>query len=218
MAELALSEGIDLLQRRAKLLKVMLIAGLVTVAAVLVGEVAELRGLVSLDEGAELGPGGALYAIVALLDGLLSLATIVVFGMWIYRAAANAVAAEVHGFSYTAGWAVGWYFIPFANLFKPFAAMRQIWNASHGEINERLDQGNGLLALWWGTWILSNIAANISFRLSFSPDSAEEAYLGLQIGVFASLVSLALYPAAYRLVDNITKAQRERLTAAHIFA
>ena len=102
--------------------------------------------------------------------------------------------------------------------YKPFAAMRQIWNASHGGQGDQLDQGEGLLTLWWTTWLISNIASNISFRLSMNPDSVEQLTLGQQIGAFAALVSLALYPAAYRLVDRITAAQRERLSASHIFS
>ena len=218
MAEMGLAEGIDLLGQRAKLLKILLIAGFVTIAAVLIGQVAELQGLISLEEGAELSSGAAIYAAVALADGLLTIVTIVFFSMWIYRAAANIVAAGTTGFDYTAGWAVGWYFIPFANLYKPFAAMRQIWNASHGGQGDQLDQGEGLLTLWWTTWLISNIASNISFRLSMNPDSVEQLTLGQQIGAFAALVSLALYPAACRLVGRITAAQRERLSASHIFS
>lgn len=218
MAEMGLSEGIDLLGQRAKLLKILLIAGFATIAAVLIGQVAELQGLVSVDESAELSGAAALYAAAGLADALLTIITIIVFAMWIYRAAANVVAAGTTGFDYTAGWAVGWFFIPFANLYKPFAAMRQIWNASHGGQGDQLDQGNGLLTLWWTTWLISNIASNISFRLTINPDSAEQLTLGQQIGAFAALVSLALYPAAYRLVDRITMAQRERLSSAHIFS
>jgi len=217
MAIMGLGEGIDLLQQRARLLKFLLAGGFVLVAAVLIGEIAELGGLLAIDDVIHLSSAAGLYLGVIVLDFLVSITTIVIFSMWIYRAAANIVAAEVHGFAYTPGWAVGWYFIPFANLFKPFAAMRQIWNASHGERNERLDHANGLLALWWGTWILSNIAANISFRLTFNAASPEEALLGLQIGIASSIVSLVLYPAAYKLVDQITTAQSERLTATNIF-
>ncbi|WP_428681267.1 DUF4328 domain-containing protein [Sphingopyxis sp.] len=218
MAIMGLGEGIDLLERRARLLKFLLAGGFVLVAAVLIGEIAELSGLLSPAETAELSSGAILYLGVIFLDFLVGITTIIVFSMWIYRAAANIVAAEVHGFAYTPGWAVGWFFIPFANLVKPFAAIRQIWNASHGERNEKLDHSNGLLALWWGTWLVSNIAANISFRLTFNTTSPEEALLGLQVGIFSSIVSLALYLAAYKLVDQITAAQRERLTAANIFA
>ncbi|HEX2813372.1 MAG TPA: DUF4328 domain-containing protein [Sphingopyxis sp.] len=218
MAEMSLADGIDLLQRRAKIVKFLLAGGFVVIAAVLAGQIAELLGYVSLDESVELTGASGLYAIVGMADGVLTLVTTVFFAMWIYRAAANVVAADVAGFAYTPGWAVGWYFIPFANLFKPFSAMRQIWNASHGEQGERLDHAEGLLALWWGCWIASNIASNISFRMTFNPSSSESLLMGQQVGLVASAVSLVLYPAAYRLVGRITEAQRARLNAAHIFA
>lgn len=218
MAIMGLAEGIDLLAQRAKLVKFLLIAGFAVIGASLFGQIAELRGIISLDENAPLTGGAAAYAAAGLADLLLTLITVVFFGMWIYRAAANIVAASVVGFDYTPGWAVGWFFVPIANLFKPYAAMRQIWNASHGGQGDELERAEGLLAIWWGTWVLANIASNIALRLTINPASAEELRTGQQIGILASLVSLALYPAAWRLVDRITTAQRERLTAAHIFA
>lgn len=218
MAEASLGDGIDLLRKRAKILKFLLIAGFFVVAAALVGQFAELQGRISLDEAAVPTGATALYAAVGLTDVLLMLFTIVFFSMWIYRAAANIVAAGTVGFDYTPGWAVGWYFVPLANLYNPYPAMRQIWNASHGGQGDQLERPAGLLAIWWGTWLLANIASITSIRLTINPASPAEFETGLQIGIFASLVSLALYPAAYRLVERITKAQQERLTAVHIFA
>lgn len=218
MAVMGLAEGIDLLAQRAKLVKFLLIAGFVVIAAALVGQIAELQGKISLDDNAEFTGAAAAYVALGLTDILLTLVTVVFFAMWIYRAAANIVAAGTVGFDYTPGWAVGWFFIPIANLFKPYAAMRQIWNASHGGQGDQLERAEGLLAIWWGTWVLAGIASINSMRLTINPASAAELEAGQQIGIFASLVSLALYPAAYRLVDRITAAQRERLTAAHIFA
>lgn len=218
MAVMGLAEGIDLLAQRAKLVKFLLIAGFVVIAAALVGQIAELQGKISLDDNAEFTGAAAAYVALGLTDILLTLVTVVFFAMWIYRAAANIVAAGTVGFDYTPGWAVGWFFIPIANLFKPYAAMRQIWNASHGGQGDQLERAEGLLAIWWGTWVLANIASNISLPLTINPASAAELETGQQIGIFASLVSLALYPAAYRLIDRVTAAQRDRLTAAHIFA
>ncbi len=217
MAEMGLAEGIDLLARRAKIVKAILVAGLAMVIAVLIGEVAELQGLINL-ENADLSNAEGLYASVLLLSLVVLVATYVIFGMWIYRAAANIVSAAVPGFDYTPGWAVGWYFVPIANLFKPFGAMRQIWNASHGNESGDLDRGNPLLAFWWGLWIITAIVTNVAFRLSLNPDYPSEVRTALELETFSSVLSLALYPIAYRLVDRITRAQQERLTAAHIFA
>lgn len=218
MAEMSLADGIDLLQRRAKIVKALLIAGFLLIAVVLVGQLGELQGSISLAENVPLTPAASLYAAATLADALLTFGTVVLFGMWIYRAAANVVAAEVPGFDYSAGWAVGWYFIPFANLVKPFTAMRQIWNASHGGAGDELDVGNGLLTLWWTTWLTSNIATNASVRFSMSTTSPDMVRLGLQLGIAGSLIALVLYPVAIRLVDRVTAAQRDRLTAASIFA
>ena len=217
MAELNLGDGIDLLQRRAKIVKAMLVGGLLLTIAMLVGEIAELQGVISIENAADLtGPEG-LYVLILLADWLLLVATYVVFGMWIYRAAANVIAAMVPGFDYTAGWAVGWYFVPFANLFKPFAAMRQIWNASHTGGRD-LDRGEPLLVYWWGIWTLSGIASYVALRFGLNPENAADARSALEIETFSSVLCLALYPLAYLLVDRITRAQRDRLTSAQIFA
>lgn len=217
MAEMGLAEGIDLLARRAKIVKALLAAGLLSLVAMLVGEVAELQGLISLDN-ADLDNAEGLYAAVLSVNWLILILTYVVFGMWIYRAAANVDAASVPGFRYTPGWAVGWHFVPIANLFKPFSAMRQIWNASHGNETGDIDRGNGFLTLWWACWIITSIIANIAFRLSLNADTAEEFRSVLELEILSSVVSLALYPLAYRLVERTTRAQQERLTSAHIFA
>ncbi len=49
---------------------------------------------------------------------------------WIYCANYNAHqlgATEMH---FTPGWSIGWYFIPIANLWKPYQAMKEIWQVS----------------------------------------------------------------------------------------
>ncbi len=217
MAEMGLAEGIDLLQRRAKIVKAMLFGNLLLTVAMLVGEIAELQGVIDLDNAAELTSLDGLYVMVLLANWLLLIATYVVFGMWIYRAAANVVAAMVPGFDYTPGWAVGWYFVPFANLFKPFAVMRQIWNASHTGGSD-LDRGEPLLVYWWGIWTLTNIASYAALRFGLNPRNAADARSALEIETFSSALCLALYPLAYFLVDRVTRAQKERLTSAQIFA
>jgi len=217
MAEMSLGDGIDLLQRRAKIVKAMLVGGWLLLVLMMIGEIAELQGLINLERAGEVTNLAGLYAMVILANSLLLIATYVVFGMWIYRAAANVVAAMVPGFDYTAGWAVGWYFVPLANLFKPFGAMRQIWNASHSGGSD-LDRGEPLLVYWWGIWTLTGIASFFALRLSLNPESVAEARSALEIETLSSVLSLALYPLAWLLVDRITRAQRDRLTSAHIFA
>jgi hypothetical protein len=216
MADLNLGDGIDLLQQRAKIVKALLIAGFAVTVASLIGEVGELNGDISL-ANPDASPIDQLYLVTLYAEMAISLITVVVFSMWIYRAAANVVAAGVAGFDFTPGWAVGWYFIPFANLVQPFVAMRQIWNASHSGASD-LDRGDPILTLWWTLWLTSNITANISAQMSFRTTSVEMYNISLYLGITSSVLSLGLFVVGMRLVEFITNAQRDRLSPAHIFA
>jgi hypothetical protein len=90
-----------------------------------------------------------------------------VVGRWIYRASVNAHAIT-DDMTITPGWAVGWYFVPFANLFKPFQAMKEIWHASHESYGGYEERAPQILGWWWGLWLVNGFIGNISARLSWS--------------------------------------------------
>jgi hypothetical protein len=216
MAEMSLADGIDLLQRRAKIVKALLIAGFLASLALLLGEIGEASGEIIL-ANPDPSPLENLYSVALVSHSVVTLGTIVVFAMWIYRAAANVVTAGVPGFNYTPGWSVGWYFVPFANLVQPFIAMRQIWNASHGGA-EDINRGDPILTLWWTAWLTSNITANVSVQLSLRATDPAMYQTSVYFGMASSVLSLVLMVVGIRLVEFITAAQRDRLASAHIFA
>lgn len=51
------------------------------------------------------------------------------------------------------GWAVGWYFVPFANLFKPLQAMKEIWLESNRAGTSYESRGSAILGWWWGLFV-----------------------------------------------------------------
>lgn len=96
---------------------------------------------------------------------LANLTALVSNGIWIYRASANAAAIEPSEERIKPGWAVGWFFVPFANLWVPYRAMRQTWNSSMNTAGG-MDAGlPGWIALWWGAYILSYILGFISAKM-----------------------------------------------------
>jgi glycerol-3-phosphate acyltransferase PlsY len=218
MTDMTLGDGIALLQRRSRLVKGLLVAGLVILVLVLVGQLAELRGLVSLDEEAPVEGFNALYLGVSVIDFLLALITYILFCMWIYRAAANVKAARVSGFTFTPAWAVGWHFVPIANFFRPFQAMRQIWNASHGGDGVSRQRGELLLICWWGVWSFSLAVSAILTAATIDANSPAEEREAVILAILYSVTNLILYPLGWRLVDRLTRAQGERLVSAQIFS
>lgn len=159
-------------------------------------------------------------AIIDLFDTLTFLAlalSIVLVGMWIHRAHANLHAAGLASLRYSPGWSVGWFFVPVLNLFKPYDAMRELWNASHGAA-ERFDSpAPAQLPIWWGLWIGGNIANNIAERMQTSahPDTF------MTGTVIAGISALLLAGAAYALIGimrEVTEAQGRGLSVSTVFA
>jgi len=91
---------------------------------------------------------------ISLPMATLALATIILAAVWIYRAATNLRALDVQGLTIGPGWAVGWYFIPIANFWKPYQAMREIWQASSRTRQWQDLATPSLLPAWWGLWLL----------------------------------------------------------------
>ena len=77
----------------------------------------------------------------------------IVWCVWQHRAQRNAIELTHGKLEFTPGWAVGWWFVPFANLVKPFQTVRELWKASHGGYNVRVVATWSVIGWWWGLWL-----------------------------------------------------------------
>lgn len=106
---------------------------------------------------------------VGLLQTLIMLASYIVIGMWIYRMCWNAHSlAGTRQMTVTPRWSVLWYFIPFANLWKPFAAMREIWKASVSPQDAEKGRTHPALVLWWVLWLAVGVLSWAAIRTGVS--------------------------------------------------
>lgn len=92
--------------------------------------------------------------VIRIVGGFASLAAVVVFFVWLYRAARNVRALGRVGLEYSPGMCLGCWFIPIANLFMPYQAVSQIAVASDPE-------GRGTspfyVLAWWLIYVGSGI-------------------------------------------------------------
>jgi hypothetical protein len=150
------------------------------------------------------GPGdlAAIPAFVVLI------ACFILVGRWIYVTNANAHLLS-DDMTVTPGWAVGWYFVPFANLVKPYQGMKETWQASHyaGGLHEETE--TALLPWWWGLWILTNILGNISMQISMRVDglAASPSQGVLVIDLVAAALNVPLCLILIRLMRRLARAQ-----------
>ena len=179
-------------------------------------EILEWQGAVDLG-AIELDGLSLVASLVYLVHFLTYLASIVAISMWIHRAHRRIHAAGIEGLEYTPGWAVGWFFIPFANLIKPLQAMRELWNASHRIAYDFAEGTPSLLKAWWGFWLVGNISSNVGMRMTLS-DAPEAMQAGLLLGALGSLLTMLAAVLVARIISEVSEAQESGSFNAQAFA
>ena len=95
--------------------------------------------------------------ISTLVCFVLYIVCVVLYCRWAYRAHSNLPALSHEPLRFTPGWAIGYYFIPFANLVMPYLATKELWVRSGGDETDTAPQASPLVNLWWIFWLLANM-------------------------------------------------------------
>jgi hypothetical protein len=163
-----------------------------------------------LHDGETLNVGFMLLGLTALLRIPVFIAAVVFFLIWEHRSFTSLAALKANSREFSPGWAVGWWFIPFANLVKPFQAMRELYNQSEPEVDSDSDfllpvaAGTPtLIGFWWAFWILANVANNIASR--FDDLKALPVLV-----VAASMFELLAGGLLIKIILDINKRQQQR--------
>lgn len=135
-----------------------------------------------------------LFNLVGCFQPFVYLPTVVVFCVWMYRSYKNLSLFGIRNLSYSPGWAAGAFFVPILNLYRPCQIAQEMWRASNPDIPEgapwRSTSGSGLIAGWWTFWILTNLVANVNFRLALNERADPHALsVGTIIGDSLSIVA-----------------------------
>ena len=152
-------------------------------------------------------------AIAGLVFMVAYLGSVIFVARWIYRASENAHTLSDE-LTISPGWAVGWYFVPFAALFKPFRAMRETWQVSLAPDHPDSVEVPQSMQVWWGLWILTNVLGNISFRLALRAKSTDDFILGGWIDIITFAVDVPLAVLLIMLMRQISANQRSIVDTA----
>lgn len=127
--------------------------------------------------------------------------TVIVFGVWIVRSHKNVRAFGDYP-EISPGWALGWFCIPIANFWKPYQAMKQLWQSSLPDRSHA-----PLLPIWWTFWLLSILVGRVNFKESMKAETVEELISVSQIQLVNCAVDLPLTALALGIVISISRAQ-----------
>jgi hypothetical protein len=141
----------------------------------------------------------------------------IVFLVWIYRANRNARALGAQGMRFTPGWSVGWYFVPIMSLWRPFQAMREIWQASAEPGNWRAVQSPPLLGWWWAFYLGNQILSQVAYRLSDNVHDMDSALTASVVMTASSATGLPLDILGLLLVAKIAANQVWQAKISEVF-
>jgi len=205
------------------------IVTVIFVAVVIVSAFAAQSDLALLQYIEELSAGGpvdeakaeridAHQAMMGLVQVGLLVVCAIVFLRWFHRAHKNLKAAGLKHLTYTPGWAIGGFFVPFLNLVRPFQVIKEVWMgtaylAGKGEAESwKTGSPSPLVGWWWGLFLISSFLSNASARLLLRADELEE-FMTAEWGLFASdLMDIPSAILALHLVRRITDLQERART------
>ena len=159
----------------------------------------------------QLRAGGAVEAdnlvTTVLGTGLIMayIATIVMFCVWTYRANANIHALGAANLRFSPGWAVGWYFVPIANLWKPYQVMNEIWRASKSPNRWYNEASSSIVGWWWFWFVISNV--QVSIGASPQQEALESAIS--PSGLISIVLDVIAAVLAFRVVKRVGLFQAE---------
>ena len=144
---------------------------------------------------------------IALLYVALFLATSVVFMFWVYRANTNCRGFGARGMKFTPGWAVAWFFVPFANLYKPYQCMKEIWDVSSDPVHWSHLKGGALVGWWWMLWLVGNGVSRIASAWASRANSIRALQDATALSIVADVLDLALYLVLIAVIARISRKQ-----------
>jgi hypothetical protein len=116
---------------------------------------------------------------IAVATRVAEIAALIALLFWVYATHANLPALGNSHLEFSSGWAVGWFFVPLANLYKPHQVVSEIWRGSDPAVWRAESPSGTRLVGWWWCWrVFSAIAERIMNAFERETKSLE-GFLGL---------------------------------------
>jgi hypothetical protein len=158
------------------------------------------------------------------LSAVLELGTFVIaviaFCMWIHLATSNGPALGGAQLRFTPGWAVGWFFVPIANLVRPYQAVSEVWRTSDPGVGLTTAEQRArmkvspLVSVWWILLVLAGLISRFVF-FNARNDTADSLHSSAIADIVGSALLIIAGFLAVALVGAIDTRQTEKHLAAH---
>jgi hypothetical protein len=153
-------------------------------------------------------------AITVALQSLMMLAIILVWLVWFYRAYTNVPRLSSRPLRFGKGWAIGAWFVPILNLFRPKQITNDIWRAAEYEPDPSIALHNrpvsALLHWWWALWVIDSLVTSAWVRTFLDAQTVADQRRSASLLVFMDSGSVALDVVTIAVVLAISRRYERR--------
>src|ERR671914_512028 len=166
-------EGYESMRGRERAVVVALLTLIVVDVVAVVFSIVELAMLDRLIAGepvsdSEIDASNTRASAIGLIQTALLIAVAVFFIRWLRLAYRNADVVAPGVRRYKHGWAIGAWFVPFLNLWRPKQIVNDVWRAGDPAGAPHAAPLPAWLNLWWAGWVITNVLAQVAGRLALS--------------------------------------------------
>jgi hypothetical protein len=164
---------------------------------------------------ADISRSDQLFNLSAGFQLITMIVAAVLFLVWLHRITANGPALGGAELRFTPGWAVGWWFVPFANLVRPIQVLSEAWRTSSvGMAVSTRDARASVkvpifLRVWSGLWLLWWFFTGMVL-LAGNDRSARALHDSATIDVAVSLTYACAGLVCMVVVSRLTRSQDRR--------
>ncbi len=142
--------------------------------------------------------------------GLL-IVSVIAWLPWLWRAYRNLQLVGSRQTDVSPAWALGYWFIPIINLFKPYQIMKELWSRSAQRnapgFNRNLPDPS-LVGLWWGIWLANNVFSRYAERSSEAAQTVPTLVAANRVLITSNLGAILAAALALMVVTRIHKYQQ----------
>ncbi len=195
-----------------KLLKTLFIAGAVLSVISMLSSFLQLSLLQSGHVTTEAADANDLRErVIGLIEMALFIFTTVFVSIWIVRANRNVRSLGAKDMRITPGWAVGYFFIPIVNLWRPYQAMSDLWRASQNPSDWIRSNVGSAVPAWWTLWIISGIVGRLAMQKSMAAHGIADLEAATWFYIINSTLHIIICFVTLAMVSQIATAQKTQL-------
>ena len=137
--------------------------------------------------------------------------------LWFHRAYRNVESFGLVEMRFGTGWAVGGWFVPILNWFRPKQIANDIWRGTDRRPFQWWAEPPvaPLVHWWWAAWLVANLLGNLSFRLIDDARTLDAERTAVAVDIAAGISFVVAGVLALRFVRAVTEREAACAAALH---